>query len=358
MNQKFAPLLVLLALISACSSSPTANIPATKSSERYVSTIRSRGLDYDKTLARVAFGSCANQDQPQPLWSTISSTQPDLFVFMGDNVYASAPHQQPIAAQYKKLDQIPEYLKIRAEVPFLATWDDHDFGQRDGGADFTGKHSAQVDFLNYWSYMRSSIPPEQSGVYHAKIIGPKKKAVQFIMLDTRYFRAPLLARSEMEGKPKNYLPSEETVLGEAQWAWLEEQLQRPADLRFIISSIQLIPDTPLFEKWGNFPKDRQRFFSLLERLNIRNAIILSGDRHIGSISKMDRPRLGPLYEVTASSINRPSRFSDADPHYVGTPYSAENFGIADIDWKKKIVTLELRGMENQVVNKVVVKLPK
>ncbi|RYZ87088.1 MAG: hypothetical protein EOP06_13315, partial [Proteobacteria bacterium] len=35
--------------------------------------IQPRGLDYGATIKSVAFGSSANQDLPQPIWSTIET---------------------------------------------------------------------------------------------------------------------------------------------------------------------------------------------------------------------------------------------------------------------------------------------
>lgn len=360
MNKLLAFSLIFGLLLISCSTpqAPLQGNSAQNISDRYISTIPSRGIDYGKALDTIAFGSCAHQGHPQPIWSTIAKNSPELFVFMGDNIYASLPHEKPIASQYKILDQVPEYKKIRSEVPFLATWDDHDFGERDGGADFAGKQSSQIDFMNYWTYMKNSIPLEQSGIYHSKLIGPKKQTVQVIMLDTRFHRSPLKEKDGNEGKAYDYIPSDGTLLGEAQWQWLEGQLQRPADLRFIVSSIQVIANDPKFEKWGNFPHERERFFNLLKKYKVRNAILLSGDRHIASISKMDIQGLGPLYEVTASSLNRPSKHTDADHHYIGKTYSHENFGLAHIDWKKRRVKLEVRNMQNEVVNQTNVNFPK
>lgn len=353
--------LLALLFLSACSHAPnnSALPPKSGTVSTYVSTIPSRGLDFAASINKVAFASCMNQDAPAPLWTDILNSKPDLFLFMGDNIYGSHTSQQPIAEQYKKLDTIPEYVQVREKIPFLATWDDHDFGMRDGGADWIGKDNAKRDFLNYWGYSRNSIPVEQGGVYHAKIIGPKKKTVQVIMLDTRYYRSPLKDAPGMEGKAMDYVPQDDgTVLGNAQWEWLEAQLKRPADLRFIVSSIQLIANDPKFEKWGNFPKERQRFFDLLKKLKTRNVILLSGDRHVASISKMDLKGYGPLYEITSSSINRPNNYPDADSHYVGTTYSKENFGLAQIDWHKKTVKAEIRGSNNEVVNAVEIKFRK
>jgi alkaline phosphatase D len=43
------------------------------------------------TKLRIAFGSCIDQNMPQPIWDTILAAKPDLFIFGGDNVYASDP---------------------------------------------------------------------------------------------------------------------------------------------------------------------------------------------------------------------------------------------------------------------------
>ena len=73
-------------------------------------------------------------------------------------------------------------------------------------------------------------------------------------------------------------------------------------VRGIGLSDRLIAQEPKFEKWGNFPKERQRLLNLIEKTNAQNVFLLSGDRHIASISKVDLPKYGPLYEITSSSL--------------------------------------------------------
>ena len=38
-------------------------------------------------LTRIAFGSCADQARPQPIWDAVLAYRPNLFIFTGDNVY-------------------------------------------------------------------------------------------------------------------------------------------------------------------------------------------------------------------------------------------------------------------------------
>jgi alkaline phosphatase D len=61
-------------------------------------------LPTDAPVRRIAFGSCAHQDKPQPIWDVIATAEPDLLL-LGDNVYADSSDPQRIRAAYKKLGQ-------------------------------------------------------------------------------------------------------------------------------------------------------------------------------------------------------------------------------------------------------------
>jgi hypothetical protein len=43
--------------------------------------------DVPSPLTRIAFGSCADEEKPQPIWDAVLAYQPQLFLFAGDNVY-------------------------------------------------------------------------------------------------------------------------------------------------------------------------------------------------------------------------------------------------------------------------------
>ena len=43
--------------------------------------------DTPSPLTRIAFGSCADEEKPQPIWDAVLAYQPQLFLFAGDNVY-------------------------------------------------------------------------------------------------------------------------------------------------------------------------------------------------------------------------------------------------------------------------------
>lgn len=316
-------------------------------------------LSPTKILDRVAFSSCANQDQPQPLWATIQKTNPDLFLAMGDNVYASRPEQQPISAQYKKMDVIPEYREIRSKVPFMGIWDDHDYGVNDGGASWQGKEEARREFLNYWKYVANELSPGRQGVYHSKIFGSGHQRVQVILLDTRWNRSELVANPDKTNPLRRYLPNKDpkaSLLGAEQWGWLESELRKKAEVRFLVSSIQMIANDHGFEKWGLFPHEKEKFYQLLKKTKAKNLVVLSGDRHIGTIAKHQISGWGTLFDITASSINRVANFEEIDESYVGKSFAGENFGLAKINWKNKKIEIEVQDIKGQVINSVTIPL--
>src|SRR5277367_3235717 len=73
------------------------------------------GADHIHTpVRRIAFGSCAQQDHPQPIWTVIGADQPDLFLFIGDNIYADTEDMKEMARKYKLLGTKPELIKFRS----------------------------------------------------------------------------------------------------------------------------------------------------------------------------------------------------------------------------------------------------
>lgn len=366
--------------LSGCASkssevTPSPSVDSNPSSDQGTKTgtggrLVPRGLDYSRAVDSFAFGSCADQDKEQPLWQVIDENDPELFVFIGDTVYNRSKEQITLSEEFSKLDQKKEYRALREKIPFLAIWDDHDYGQNDGGESNPNKDQARKEFLNYWSYIKDSIGLNQGPLYHEKTLGGtlvrhksrRRKisktvpSIQFIMLDTRWNRSPLKP-SGLEDPLRKYQPSEEgKMLSSTQWEWLESQLREPTDLKILVSSIQVIPEAHGFEKWANFPKERKRLLDLIQKTKPKNLVILSGDRHLGAISKLDLPGWGPLYEVTASAINRPSTLAEEDGSYLGPVFGGENFGLAQIDWKSRKLKIELKNLKNETVNKIDLRL--
>jgi alkaline phosphatase D len=78
------------------------------------------------TITRIGFGSCEHQDKPTPILNLIPTHHPDLFIFLGDNIYVDSKNMCYMKKQYRKLGKKPEYKKLKESTPIIATWDDHD----------------------------------------------------------------------------------------------------------------------------------------------------------------------------------------------------------------------------------------
>src|SRR5207244_504444 len=96
-------------------------------------------------LSRIAFGSCADQVKPQPIWDAILAYRPELFIFAGDNVYGdfNTAEAANLKRAYELAGSIAGYAKLRDTIAHLAVWDDHDYGINDGGGDFPPKRMAK-----------------------------------------------------------------------------------------------------------------------------------------------------------------------------------------------------------------------
>jgi len=325
----------------------------------------------EEPLSRIAFGSCANEHRPQPVWKAINETKPQLFIFMGDNVYVDSADPAKLKESYDLLASIPDFSELRENTPIVATWDDHDYGRNDVGAEWEGKEASKEAFMDFFETPADSPLRKRGGVYDAKIFGPEGKRVQVILLDTRWFRGPLHKMTKEEIKEERartkkkvgrYLPDEDsdsTMLGEEQWEWLAAELKKPAELRLLVSSIQAIPNEHGWEKWGNLPRERKKLLDVI-RDNATNVIILSGDRHLSEISMLPPETDGgpfyPLYEVTSSGLNQTglpeeeNRFRVEDTDIFNQP----NFGLIEVDWEQEdpSIKLEIRDDRGKVVHEV------
>ena len=184
------------------------------------------------------------------------------------------------------------------------------------------------------------------------------------------------------------------MLGDAQWAWLEAALRRPADVRLVVSSVQLAATGHGWECWNMLPLERDRFVRLLATVGSETGgrrgngvIVLSGDRHVGGIYTLNDTDDGgaapyPLWEATGSAWTHsykgeqacgatvggdgggddasafcvagladyarcPAVNDEDGPQRVGALVHDENFGTVDLDWEERTVRLSLRRAQHR-----------
>ena len=272
-----------------------------------------------------------------------SARSPQVFVFLGDNIYADTKDMGLMREKYALLGGPARLRQAAQELPVvLATWDDHDYGRNDAGAEYPRRRVAAGCSSTSSSEPQDSPRRSREGVYVVPGVRPAGQAGA-----GHPARHPLLPQPAAAASPTTpagtsastaqHRPGA-TVLGEAQWAWLAEQLKVPAELRLIGS-----------EHPGGPRGARVRRSGATSPPSAAASSTCSGDTRPAASSssaatatsaelsqdRTTRDGVGyPLYDLTSSSLNSPSKRpkGDVNRRRVGEASGAENFGMVRIDW--------------------------
>lgn len=294
-----------------------------------------------KELKRFAFGSCNDQNDPQPLWDDLQKMNPDLFAWGGDIIYADWERDYDIAKSYAHQKDHPGYKEFREKTPIIGIWDDHDFAA--DNADGTNSHKVENQklLLDFLDEPRYSPRRSQEGIYTSYEFGPSSRRVKITMLDNRYF--------------KNLDPNA-PMLGEAQWQWLEEEFKSSqAKIHFVMAGLSIFsPLLPYGEEWWEKPVEVQRLLGLVEKYKPQGLVFLTGDKHFGTIFKgsgqLEMVSSGMTHVVTRKAWWYLSR------KYPVT-YFGLNYGLIDINWENNDpkITLRFRGVSKKDIYRQVYK---
>jgi alkaline phosphatase D len=278
-----------------------------------------------KSVRSVAFGSCNNQNDIQPLWKDIMAQKPDLWIWGGDIIYADWGKIQSVDGGYQKLNANPDYQAFKAQIPMIGTWDDHDYAFNNANGSAAIKKESQKLFLDFLDVPVDSPRRTQEGVYHAINIGEGDQKIKFIMLDNRYFKD---------------LEPEYAMLGKTQWDWLENEFKTStANLHVIVTGLSIFsPLMPYTDEWWQYPKEVNRLLDLLKKYNVKAPLFLTGDKHFSSIFKYS----GQLEFMSSGMTHTAPRKTW---WYLGRKYPNTYFGLSygrfDIDWEGNIPKLKL-----------------
>lgn len=310
---------------------------------------------------KILFGSCSNQDKAMPILNAINNEEADLFIFLGDNIYGDTKDMQAMAEKYQRLGNNHGIKTLRENTPTIAIWDDHDFGENDAGVEYSQKENSRKLMLDFWKEPKGSARYSRpDGIYTAYMYGEADQKVHVILPDLRWNRSELksvgMQTYQNIRKPKKmgpYRPNKSktaSMLGEAQWQWLESELQKPSAIKVIGSSLQLLAEFTGWESWANFPQDRARLLSLIKTYQVNGIIIISGDTHWGEMSMLNTDVDYPLWEVTSSGLTEEWKDVSPNTHRIGNFTSKVNYGELLIDWQQvdPVIKLSLKDVQGKV----------
>ena len=244
-----------------------------------------------EAVTRIAWLGCHKQFEPAPALARYLELDADYALWIGDNVYADTTNDPGFIRRcYAALAAKPAFPALRASLPFLVTWDDHDFGLNNAGGEYALKAASKELFREFWN-VAERIPADRDGIYDAHLLETHGHRLQVILLDPRYNR-------EAPG------PASDT-LGERQWSWLAEQLRVPADLRLVVSGYQVLLDAGTgSETWAEFPAARERLFRTIREAGAQRVVFLTGDQHYGEVCRLRDALDFDAVELQFAGINQ------------------------------------------------------
>ena len=302
----------------------------------------------------IGFGSCLTQERSMPIFKTIKSERYDLFLMLGDNVYGDSEREDLLELRQAYDKQRENFDRLNFNFPIEAIWDDHDYGLNDAGKEYAYKQDAEQLFLDFWNISENDIRRSRPGLYFEWIENIDGIKVQMLFLDTRYFRDALLPTDE-RGAPgkERYLPqtdSSTTMLGDAQWNWLEEKMTKQVDHRIIVSSIQFLAMGHGWEAWKTLPHERQRLIDLINQSSSNEVLFISGDRHRAGVYQLTTDLGKNIFEMTSSSLNLSfANDEEAGPLRIGPTFVDENYGEILLNKLTNEIIVNLKDNQGQIV---------
>jgi alkaline phosphatase D len=213
-------------------------------------------------------GDMESTHQPYALLGRVAAQAPDLFLFVGDTIYADTPRDQAVTTlagyreKYRENRDDPYLQKLLAHTAVAAIWDDHEVAN-----DFDGTHFAVAEgrtaLREYWP-MRTADP---TVLYRRLSWGP---AADILILDTRQYRSP-------NGTPDG---PRKTMLGRRQKEWLKAELSASrAPFKFVVSSVPFLGPFGQ-DKWNGFATERDELKRFFRQERIGGLVFLSADLHL------------------------------------------------------------------------------
>jgi alkaline phosphatase D len=274
---------------------------------------RTRTASASPSRLRLALASCQNWQQGYfTPYADMLEQDPDFVLFVGDYIYESAPSPAAVRRhegngepytlteyrnRYAQYRSDPDLAAMHAAAPWIVTFDDHEVDN-----DFAGEipqdparqpHNAFVARLAaayraYYEHMpvRATAIPDGPHIrmYRRFDFG---RLARLNVLDTRQHRSDQPTSQEGAESPSL------TMLGAEQKAWLTDGLvDSPARWNLTASQIMMAETDILagsgkqwfYDAWDGYQVERNELLALFEQ--VRNPVVLSGDRHLTMVSDL------------------------------------------------------------------------
>jgi hypothetical protein len=281
---------------------------------------------------RFAFASNHTTGSEAGAFSEISYQKPLFFLHLGNalNEDTLPTDSADWLALYERSFESFTQAELYREVPLVYTWNTRDYAGEG----------------TYWAY-RTVYPhyplPADDREEEATLPNPINHAfsvgrVRFVVLDTQTARTAPDAENP-------------TLLGEWQWAWLQEELKTSADTHPLIFLVSSEPwhvrrgVTGTGDHWGYYPEERERIESWLAAEGIGNVVVISGNAGFLA-ARLGTGEAGDLHELQAGVIDQhtaPALGSWTDGPLLPKP-AEEFFGVVEVEDLRRRIEVTFHGM--------------
>ena len=302
-------------------------------------------------LTRIAFGSCADQAKPQPIWDAVLADRPDLFLFVGDNVYGDSPATPPILreayAPARGIDRLRQAAPRPSRTSQRGTTTTTAATTPAPSSPFKGEAKARVPEVLRDG--RADDPRRaRDGIYdspdhwtgrHARAGDPARHPLLPVAAET-YRPARGARQGALPARPRS--GQDHAGRDAVDLARRASCASRPRSASSCRRS-RCWPKATAGSAGATSRASARSSSTLIRDARANGVIFLSGDRHIGALYRETPPGVYPLTEVTSSGLNQIYwAANEPGPNRLGPLYAAANFGVIEIDWWDRSIGVGLR----------------
>jgi len=309
---------------------------------------------------RIAFGSCSKDSRHPyvPVWEAMAAEQPDMSIWVGDNSYfmigeGNYSTTGPVGDWNSMEQMMSRHMVTRTNrylqnllrtTPMYGIWDDHDYGPNNADREFELKEEALNVFKHVWANPYFGIP-STPGIFSKFRRGP----AEIFLMDDRYHKYV-----KTNDHP-DVSDDDAEIWGQGQLEWLMTELKRSkAAVKIIANGTQIISKDGRGE--GHFneaPKEIQKLLDFLKKNKIGGVVVLSGDRHITEVLRLDQDGGPDIVEFTSSPFqqNQPVAFLERDHPTHEWAMRGNSYGLVTINVtgeNEGTVKFEMRDANNFV----------
>jgi len=312
----------------------------------------------DQAPALMRFASASCQDFSDGFYTShaaLAQEDLDFVTFLGDYIYESdstGPVRAHLGGRIQDLGGYRlRYAQYRgdanlrnahANFPWILTWDDHEVANNYAGLtpefrpdrperNLTLEEFAVLRAAGYQAWYENQpvrlLPPKGSTfpIHRSLDFGD---LARLCVLDTRQFRSDQQCDetevfSGLAAPCPGFPDPAGTMLGAAQEAWLEAQLEASTSRWNVLAQQVVLSPTPLFglfnfDQWDGYPLARARLVEFLQTRAIRNPVVLTGDIHAAGAAWVPADPVAFSEPVAAELVATGISSSGLDPDLADT----------------------------------------